>query len=230
MKIFLLCILTLPFSSILRGQNNPKDLECWRLTYGLFVVPPPEMDSSPDLKQKAFIMSMLDAGEDNDKVIAYLTNHQVRVTEKSFGGGTFIVYKNDSLQYWIDSTSKTAFQVPFDMPEVVSAGDSEIIIHPDDFSLSLTSDTQTIQGYLCHNAIFNSPLSTQGKIIVWYTTALPKLYWNKYTYLRRVPGCVLAIYTLTDEMQIGIRVKNIRKVKFNPALFEAPPGYKIKPY
>lgn len=97
------------------------------------------------------------------------------------------------------------------------------------YSVQLISDsTKFIQGYPCKLAeVRLEPLtdSAEPPIKVWYSEAIPAVYWSDYPYLRALSGAALAIQT-----DIGLKTIQIQVIAMEESLFEIPIDYSQEQY
>ena len=164
----------------------------------------------------------------------WVTDSLERVESVSMlGRTTFLIHKNDSLQrqLQLDRTTQTAYLGVMGLPTVSLVGDSVIIIDPKDFNLHLTDKTDTLLHMEAKYAYYDSNTPYVDKQInVWYTDKVPAIYWDKYNYLRALPGAALIILATVGKAQIGITLSAARQVLVAKDFFEVPSGYKLVDY
>ncbi|QNK61379.1 hypothetical protein H7F33_12470 [Pedobacter sp. PAMC26386] len=210
-----------------------KNIAAWKISYALdFGTQPGKGTSSKDQGQAAMIelaKSLSGSTDDNPPLVCYLSPEYIRVEQNGLGGGITVADKRDTVSYLLDTAAKTATKYPAAMPNIQTsmAGDSMTVISSADFVMELKPGTMIIAGHSCKKAIFVNPASPENVITVWYATELPRLYWQKYSYLKSIPGCALAIGTSSRGMDIGIKANLIKKVNLPESFFVPPADYKI---
>ncbi|WP_152620258.1 hypothetical protein [Pedobacter lusitanus] len=234
-KSYLILLLSLS-AFLANGQQlkQEKNVVAWKISYALdFGSPKQKIASSKEDQGQIAMMelarSLSGSTDDSPPLICYVSPEYIRVEQKGLGGGITLADKRDTVSYQLDTTEKTASRYPAAMPNIQTAmaGDSMMVISSADFVMELKPGTLQIQGYTCKKAIFVNPNSPENVITVWYAAELPRLYWQKYSYLKSVPGCALAIGTLSRGMNIGIKANQIEKVKLSESFFVPPSKYKI---
>lgn len=211
-----------------------KDVAAWKISYALdFGQPEQKKDSSKkDQGEQAMMelaMSLSGSSDNSPPLICYLSPEYIRVEQRGLGGGITIADKRDTVSYLLDTVAKTAMKYPAAMPNIQTAmaGDSMMVISSADFVMQLKEGTMMIAGKACKKAIFVNPHSPENVITVWYAPELPRLYWQQYSYLKSVPGCALAIGTLSRGLNIGIKANLIEKLTLAESFFIPPPAYTI---
>src|SRR5690606_37755596 len=59
-------------------------------------------------------------------------------------------------------------------------------------------EEKNIAGYTCKlaNIELVEDVNQKYEVSIWYTEAIPSIYWGEYAYLKKVPGAALQISTL----------------------------------
>ncbi len=234
-KSVLLLLITL-LAYLANGQQlkKVKKISAWKISYALDFGTQEKKDvnAKEDQGQAAMIelaKSLSGSTDDTPPLICYLSPEYIRVEQKGLGGGITLADKRDTISYSIDTAAKTATKYPAAMPNIRTemAGDSMVVISSADFVMKLKEGTMMIAGHSCKKAEFVNPNSPANVITVWYVSELPRLYWQQYSYLKSIPGCALAIGTLSRGINIGIKAKMIEKVTLEESFFVPPADYKI---
>ncbi|RQP16520.1 MAG: hypothetical protein EAS52_11590 [Parapedobacter sp.] len=155
---------------------------------------------------------------------AYVTTEKIRVESNGYPSFVQIVNfaDNTSFRYrtQMDST-KTVERKDAIIPQISFDPFSE---EPfvDAMTLTLTDDTQTIAGYPCNLARF--VFGKDMEFLVWYVKDLPKLFFGKHDFLKKIPGLPLKITVSTKEtdFEFGIMATSVEKQKIDPSLFDLP--------
>lgn len=234
-KSYLLLFLTfLAFFAHGQQLKKGKNVAAWKISYTLdFGSQPQKTAPSKEDEGKTVMIEMAKSlsgsTDDSPPLICYVSPEYIRVEQKGLGGGITLADKRDTVSYLLDTAGKTATKYPAAMPNIQTfmAGDSMRVISSADFVMQLKSGTMLIAGHSCKKAVFVNPHSPENVITVWYTPELPPLYWQKYSYLKSVPGCALAIGTLSRGVNIGIKANLIEKVNLAESFFVPPADYTI---
>jgi GLPGLI family protein len=215
-KSYLLLLLSL-LAFFANGQQlkKGKNVAAWKISYAL--------DFGSQQQKNAA------SNEDAPSLICYVSPEYIRVEQKGLGGGITLADKRDTVSYLLDATGKTATKYPAAMPNIQTsmAGDSMKVISSADFVMQLKAGTMQIAGHACKKAVFVNPHSPENVITVWYNPELPRLYWQQYSYLKSVPGCALAIGTLSRGVNIGIKANRIEKINLAESFFVPPADYTV---
>lgn len=215
--------------------KKTKSTPAWKISYDLdFGTPDRQLDPSKEGAQEQIVMMELAkafSGSSNNTppLICYVSPDYIRVEQNGLGGGITIADKRDTVSYLLDTTEKSVIKFPAAMPNLHTQlnNDSLTVISSDDFKMELKKDTMTIAGQLCNKAIFINPEYPENIITVWYTPLLPRLYWQKYSYLQTVPGCALSIGTVSKGLNVGIKANLVEKVNLPVSFFIPPTDYSI---
>lgn len=223
------CILV---ASKISAQEKPASVsEVWKIDYELvFKRIDPQNKSKQDESQLSELefAKALTIGDDESPVLhCYLSKDKYRVEENGISSSVIVYQQPDTIYYSLDSTQKVAYGNPINRPhiEVQMTGDSMIVFNSDDFKLKLSEDTAMVAGYLCKKAVFSMEDYPAHEITVWYSPQLPPLYWGKYTYLKKLPGCALSIFSMQQRLMVGIEAKVVEKLVVPNTLFRVPIGY-----
>lgn len=229
-KHSLIFVLFLLFLQFLQGQNKNTALKIssWEVDYNIYFQQD-EADSPKDSigEMTSMIMKALMQNDDGPMLFCYITDQKIRVEQKGMMGYTVLMDKKDSVSYMLDEDFKTAYRNSSDIETIVE-GDSIVVIDPEDFNVTFEKEQKEILGYSCKKAVFSNAAISGATMVAWYTEEIPKLYWGKYAYLEKLPGCVLQLYTKTDHKKVGITAHQIRKINMSPSRFEVPKEYKIE--
>jgi len=158
----------------------------------------------------------------------WVTDSMERVESVNiFGKTTFLINKNDSLyrQIELDPSTQTAYEGAIGMPAVIFSSDSVIITDPKEFILHETDIADTLLNIPVKYAHFDA--NNNKRILVWYTENFPTIYWDKYSYLKQLPGAAIVILGQMDNAQIGIRLISVASVYVEKHFFEVPLTYKV---
>lgn len=211
-----------------------KSVAAWKISYALDFGQPQQKEASSkkdqgELAMMELAMSLSGSSDNSPPLICYLSPEYIRVEQRGLGGGITIADKRDTVSYLLDTVAKTAIKYPAAMPNIQTAmaGDSMMVISSADFVMQLKEGTLVIAGKACKKAVFVNPHSPENVITVWYAPELPRLYWQQYSYLKSVPGCALAIGTLSRGLNIGIKANLIEQVALAESFFIPPPTYTI---
>lgn len=234
-KSYLLLLLTL-LVLFANGQQlkKGKNIAAWKISYALdFGQQQQKNTTSKEDQGKTAMMelakSLSGSTDDSPPLVCYVSPEFIRVEQKGLGGGITLADKRDTVSYLLDTAGKTAAKYPAAMPNIQTAmaGDSMTVISSADFVMELKTGTMMIAGHSCKRAVFVNPHSPENVITVWYAPELPRLYWQKYSYLKSIPGCALAIGTLSRGVNIGIKAHLIEKVNLAESFFVPPADYTI---
>lgn len=219
-------------------QAQSRDsVSVWKIDYGMTASPRDfvsqsssagDRDSIPDKKNLKQMLLQRLYKKDGMGLMAFITKTRFRIEDRSFSKSIHLVNTLDSTQFVMDSAFKSAREIRGGLPKVVSVGDSILIIDPSKFQVDLSSDkTITILGYECRKAVVKNPQTSRANVIVWYAPDLPKLYWGKYSYLKKLPGCPLLFYASKKAISFGLVAQKIQKINVASSLFEIPEDYEI---
>ncbi len=217
----------------LQAQNKitTKKIPAWQVDYNLYFredtgnVPTSPKDSVAEMTSR--IMKALIQNDDGPILLCYITDQKIRVEQKGMMSYTTLVDKRDTAYYVLDTSFETAYRKRSNI-ETTYSGNSIIVIDPEDFEVTFDKERKKILGYSCKKAVFFNPALPKATIVAWYTEEIPVLYWGKYTYLKKLQGCVLLLYTRAEHKKVGITAHQIRKVDVSPSIFEVPENYKIE--
>ena len=154
---------------------------------------------------------------------AYVTTEKIRV-DNYRPSWTQIVNITDGacFRYWteIDSTKTVRLKDATEPQLSFDPFSEEPFV--DAMELTLTDDTQTIAGYPCNLARF--AFGKDMEFLVWYVKDLPKLFFGKHDFLKKIPGLPLKITVSTKEtdFEFGIMATSVEKQKIDPSLFDLP--------
>lgn len=147
----------------------------------------------------------------------YLTKDFLRIENKFIDTSVQISNFKKQIAYILDYNNKNYYEQELTTEdEVIPTEDLQIEF--------IASETKSIAGYNCKKAIIKLPIVTEEEkpfIEIWYTTALPKMYWGEYTYLEKIPGAALSISAYEMEM----KAIKVTASAINPALFEVPKDF-----
>lgn len=212
--------------------HKNKSIPAWKISYHLDFGDSSEQHTGKDQEQqvlKDLALSLSGSSESTPPLVCYVSNNYIRVEQNGLGGGITLADKRDTVSFSLDTAEKTAAAYPAAMPNLHTQmnGDSVTVISSDDFKMELLKDTMTISGQRCKKAIFKNPASPGSIITIWYAPALPRLYWQKYSYLQRIPGCALSISTVTKGMSVGVKADHVKQIQMEESFFLPPADYTI---
>lgn len=215
--------------------NNAKSIPAWKISYHLdFGSPDRQLESTKDGYQEQSVMmelakSLSGSSDQTPPLVCYVNTSYIRIEQNGLGGGITLADKRDTISYLLDTTAKTALKYPAEIANLHTqlGSDSLVVISSEGFKMELLKDTMTIAGQLCRKATFINPDYAQHTITVWYAPALPRLYWQKYSYLKNIPGCALSIGTVSKGMNVGIKADHVEKVNSPESFFLPPADYTI---
>lgn len=224
-------------SSPAQQKSETNLIPSWKVSYNLdYGTPAIESGDTPGDTEKNLLLKLsaaLSGSTDGESPLTcYISKNYIRVEQLGLGGGITLADKRDTISYMLDTLEKTVTSYPAEMPnlQIQESGDSVAVLSTDDLRIHLTPDTMTIAGMHCQKAVFQHPEKEEYKINVWYTTELPALYWQKYSYLKAVPGCALAVTTKSGGLEIGIKAQRIEKLDIPEKFFLPPADYTLTIY
>lgn len=226
-------LLLLPFALTAQQQSVTPTVNAWEIQYRFHMEMIQDSTLTEEDKKNAAAMQVaqLLLGDDAEKpaLRCYMDQNRFRVEQNGLVSSITLADRRDTVYYIIDTSFKQAIRHSALEPavEVQMDGDSVQVISSDDFEMSLYDDTATVSGFPCKKARFYNPLFPGQAITVWYTERIPVLYWGKYKYLQKLPGCVLAIFTQQGATNIGIRAGKAAQAQVPESLFQVPEGYEI---
>ncbi len=231
-------LLLLLFLAFMVNAQQPQKLStiaAWKIGYQLdFGSTERQLAPDKDGHQEQSVMielakALSGSSDDTLPLICYVSPNYIRVEQNGLGGGITVADKRDTLSYLLDTAAKTAVKYPAEIPKLHTQlnEDSLVVISSEGFKMELHKDTSSIGGQLCKKAVFSNPDFPQNVITVWYAPALPRLYWQKYSYLKNVPGCALSIGTISKGVNVGIKAKLVEKVNMPESFFKPPSDYAI---
>jgi len=230
------CLLLVFTALLSNAQQKQKDknIPAWKISFHLdFGEQTENADTVEKDQEQAVLMELAKSlsGSSNEQppLVCYVNGNYIRVEQNGLGGGVTIADKRDTVSFLLDTLEKTATRYPAAMPNLHTQlnGDSVTVISSDDFVMELKKETMTIAGLVCKKAIFKNPTSPASVITIWYAPQLPRLYWQKYSYLKQVPGCALSVGTVTKGLNVGIKADHIEQVSVNESFFLPPVNYTI---
>ena len=231
-----LCLFLIFTVWLSKAQQKQKDknIPTWKISFHLdFGEQINTIDTVKKDQEQTILMELAKSlsGSSNEQspLVCYVNSNYIRAEQNGLGGGVTIADKRDTISFLLDTTEKTATRYPAAMPNLHTQlnGDSVTVISSDDFVMELEKDTMTIVGLVCKKAIFRNPGSPANVITIWYAPQLPRLYWQKYSYLKQVPGCALSIGTVTKGLNVGIKADHIEQLPVNESFFLPPVDYTI---
>lgn len=231
----LLLLLFLAFMVNAQQTKNVKNIATWKIGYQLdFGSSEKQLAPDKDGHQEQAVMielakSLSGSSDDTPPLVCYVSTNYIRVEQNGLGGGITVADKRDTLSYLLDTAAKTAVKYPAEIPNLHTQvnEDSLVVISSEGFKMELLKDTLTIAGQLCRKAIFINPDFPKNIITVWYAPALPRLYWQQYSYLKTLPGCALSIGTISKGVNVGIKAGLVEKMNVPEGFFIPPPNYAI---
>lgn len=219
--ILLLLILTAPIA-------HAQKLKAWEITYAssVEVINKTAKISDEDKAAMEFLQALSSGKDDKPQLLCYVTLEKLRVEQNAMIPAVYLGNKKDSVCFVYSGSSKTAYKTLLAAPAFIDLGDSVTVMGPDDYKISFESETQVISGITCKKAV----IDMGAKMIVWYAENIPQLYWDKYAYLQRIPGCALSIQAEQNGFLIGIKATSVKEMEVNESLFNVPEGYEIIEY
>ncbi len=215
--------------------GGKPSVKAWVVTYktSMETIRPVSGPLSHEDSLQQFSLEMAKAMAGSSKqpqMKSYLTEHKLRVEMNGIFASTEAGDKTTNLSYVFDKNSKTAYQVHLLRSRMLELRekDTTVVISLEDCEVSLLPDTCTIAGILCKKAIVRfRPLPQGQELLVWYAPTLPAMYWGDYNYLKKIPGCALAIETEKNNLRAGIKAETVTQMQVPAALFGPPAGYTI---
>lgn len=224
MKRFLLFTFTLLFSLNLFSQQNQvfKISYKFRVDESLLQIDENETDEAKKTLAATAAVAMMFQEEgkpiaqvwvDKDFVRAksnlYSENYEITNKKTS---ETFIVYPSTE-QYYINTEPRD---------KVLELGDDFVLASemPIEF---ISNEEKTIAGYKCKlgKVTFSDGENNSVEIHIWYTEAIPNIYWGEYAYLKNIPGAALEIST----SGLGIIADQVEIEKSEQSIFAIPETY-----
>lgn len=182
--------------------------------------------SEKDAAALEFLKALSSGKDDKPQLLCYVTADRLRVEQNALISSVYIGNKVDSTCYVYSGHTKTAYKTLLAAPAFIDLGDSITVLTADDYKINFEAETKIIAGITCKKAV----IDIGAKMTVWYAEHIPQLYWDKYAYLQRIPGCALAIQTEQSEMLIGIKAASVKELEVDEHLFKVPEGYEIIEY
>lgn len=155
---------------------------------------------------------------------AYVTTEKIRVEQNGAQPYVQIVNFTDStsFRYWMQVDSTKTVQLKKATEPQLSFDPFSEEPYVDAMTLTLTDSTQIIAGYPCTLArlYFGKDVEFQ----IWYVKDLPRLYFGKHDFLKKIPGLPLKITANTKKTDFGfgIMATIVEKQKIDPSLFDLP--------
>lgn len=155
---------------------------------------------------------------------AYVTTKKIRVEQNGRMPYVQIVnfIDNTSFKYWSQTDSTKIVQEKNALKPQISFDPFSEEPYVDAMTLTLTDNTQVIAGYPCSLARFS--FGKDVEFLVWYVKDLPRLFFGKHDFLKKIPGLPLKITASTKEadFEFGIMATSVEKLKIDTSLFDAP--------
>lgn len=207
---------------------NAQKLKVWEIMYASSFesINKTEKISDEDKAAMEFLQALASGKDDKPQLLCYVTPEKLRVEQNAMIPAVYLGNKKDSVCFVYSGSSKTAYKTMLVAPAFIDLGDSVTVMGPDDYKISFESETQVISGVTCKKAV----IDIGAKMIVWYAENIPQLYWDKYAYLQRIPGCALSIQAGQKGFLIGIKAISVKEIEVNESLFNVPEGYEIIEY
>ena len=195
---YILFVLLLFLLQSLQAQNKTtaKKIQAWQVDYNLYFredtgyTPTSPKDSVAEMTSR--LMKALIQNDDGPMLFCYITDQKIKVEQKGMMSYTTLVNKKDTVYYVLDTAFETAYRKRSTI-ETTYSEDSILVIDPKDFEVTFEKERKEILGYSCKKAVFFNPKLPKATIVAWYTEEIPTLYWGKYTYLKKLPGCALLL-------------------------------------
>src|SRR5690606_134108 len=155
---------------------------------------------------------------------AFVTKEKIRVDNYSYPSWTQIVNVADGtcFRYWTEIDSTKIIRLKDATEPQLSFDPFSEEPYVDAMTLTLTDSTQIIAGYPCTLArlYFGKDVEFQ----IWYVKDLPRLYFGKHDFLKKIPGLPLKITANTKKTDFGfgIMATIVEKQKIDPSLFDLP--------
>src|SRR5690606_8262850 len=155
---------------------------------------------------------------------AYVTTEKIRVEQNGTQPYVQIVNFTDStsFRYWTQVDSIKTVQLKEATEPQLSFDPFSEEPYVDAMTLTLTDSTQIIAGYPCTLArlYFGKDVEYQ----IWYVKDLPRLYFGKHDFLKKIPGLPLKITANTKKTDFGFGIvaSSVEKQKTDPSLFDLP--------
>lgn len=155
---------------------------------------------------------------------AYVTKEKIRVEQNGTQPYVQIVNFTDStsIKYWkqVDSTKTVQLKKATEPQQSFDPFSEEPYV--DAMTLTLRDSTQVIAGYPCSLArlYFGKDVEFQ----IWYVKDLPRLYFGKHDFLKKIPGLPLKITANTKKTDFGfgIMATSVEQLKIDTTLFDVP--------
>lgn len=156
----------------------------------------------------------------------YATHNLLRVENKFMDNTIQISDFKKRKAYTLDYSNNSYYEEELLSGKLTVADDQESISTADLQVEFVAGESKSIAGYTCSKAIIKLPIETEEGnpiIEVWYTKALPKIYWGEYGYLEKIPGAALSI----SAYEMGIQAFKVTETEINSSLFEIPDDFNI---
>jgi len=173
-----------------------------------------------------FALHMGGVAEAESVADLYSTRDFLRVENKFMDKTVQISDFNKHKAYTLDYDNENYYEEEL-LSGKLTVTDTEDPISTADLQVEfITGESKSIAGYNCNKAIITLPIETEEGnpiIEVWYTKALPKMYWGEYGYLEKIPGAALSI----SAYEMGIQAFKVTASEINPSLFEIPADFEL---
>lgn len=232
-SLFILLNLAVFFAGAQTKQPG-QVIASWKITYDLELTssepaktPAAQNEQRRQLKQ--LTQSLSSATDNTPPLVGFVSKEYIRIEQTGIGGGITLADKRKTVSYLLDTVTHVATQYPLhkNTTQKKQTGDSLMVISSKNFVMKLLPDTMTIAGKLCKKATFTVPNKPKDLITVWYAPDMPRLYWEKYSYLKQLPGCTLAISTVSHGMNVGIQASMVEEMNVPEEFYLVPGTYKI---
>ncbi len=229
-KIVLALLAALGAFSMCLAQSTDQ-VNAYKIAYEMAYGTPGDDDLDEETAALMELVAALSGTDDGQPVIsAWVTPTKIRVEQRGLGGFVQVSDVPSETAFLLDTASLVATRVPLASPNIYTdyVGDSLVVVTSADAEVVFTDEVRTVAGYPCKQALLQiSAEGTTQQIVVWYTEALPPLYWGEYDYLERIPGLALKIGTDATGAEIGIEASSVEQVMVDAAWFEVPDDYTL---
>lgn len=217
MKNFLstIVIFTLSVNILFAQKNQIHKISFSFLVDETLLAIDPETETNDVKKELAMTaaFALMLTGDDKPIAEIWVNNDYIRATTDLLMDHYEIVNKkNDNRTVVYPSSETYTITDPESGPNFSHDYDIEFI----------AGEERSIAGYKCKLAKIELGRNSNQKyeIIIWYTDAIPTIYWGEYAYLKKLPGAALEISTFG----LGIVADSIH-ITHDEGVFNVPDNY-----
>ncbi|WFB64898.1 WG repeat-containing protein [Sphingobacterium sp. WM] len=147
----------------------------------------------------------------------WLNDNFIKITKNEATPSFLIINKSNNQSYYLFTESEEYYK----MGEGSTFETQEDLVSIE----TVPGKTKTILGMPCKLAIATMDFETEEnqnlKIEIWYTEKLPKLYWSEFSFLKDVPGALMALSVDGN----GFIANKIKQETLPTSEFEIPTFY-----